>query len=407
MTLSMVAAVAAVSLLSTAGARAQTSDQLGGGTESVELVPIECRWRADASAVRVGEPFTVVLTCAVVETASTTVAPDQSRLEPSVVDLQPFEVVGGRVGQDVRTPSYRHFQYAYDVRYLGELFGTDIPVPELTITYRVQSRLESGEVIEGRELQYALPPLALRILSLVPDEAADIRELPPATFAAADARRFRARAYDLSGLALLILAGVTAIWALVGVARRRTTRVVTTHLMPDTTVLLAAARHLDAVRRERNGERWSSALAARALAALRIAASVETSRLVAQVEADPLGHVGDGQLAVRAPWPSRRLVWVSGSATAATVASECARRDRVGERGTARLEELQRLVALTTTVAYAPDTEGAPEPEPLDAAVDAGEAILRTMAHEHLSVVRLARSVAESAAALGRRVWAR
>ena len=39
----------------------------GGATINVEADPIRCWWRTSASAVRVGEPFTVVLTCAVVE----------------------------------------------------------------------------------------------------------------------------------------------------------------------------------------------------------------------------------------------------------------------------------------------------------------------------------------------------
>ena len=54
-----------------------------GATINVEADPIRCWWRTSASAVRVGEPFTVVLTCAVVENEATTVVPDQSRLEPA------------------------------------------------------------------------------------------------------------------------------------------------------------------------------------------------------------------------------------------------------------------------------------------------------------------------------------
>ena len=381
--------------------------QTGGFTESLELVPIDCRWRASASAVRIGEPFSVVLTCAVVETASTTVAPDQSRLAPSVIDLQPFEVVSGRAGQDVRTPGYRHFQYEYDVRYFGELFGEDIPVPELTIAYRVQSRLESGETIEGRELQYALPPLTVRILSLVQGSATDIREVPPATLAAIDARRFRASAFDIAGIALLILAAVTAVWAAAVLTRRPRAQQTAPRLAPDSAVLLAAARALGDVRRQRHAEGWSSRLAARALTALRIAGSLDSGRAVAQVEANPLGDPEHGRLAVRALWPPRRPVWVSGSATPVTLAEEIARREADGLRGTARLKELQRLITALTAAAYAREAGAAPEAEALDEAVDTGEAILRTLAREHLWIVRVARTAGSSAAHLGGRVWAR
>ena len=59
---------------------------------NVEVEPITCWWRSSTSAVRSGEPFTLTLTCQVVETETTKVVPDQSKLDPSVVQLQPFEV---------------------------------------------------------------------------------------------------------------------------------------------------------------------------------------------------------------------------------------------------------------------------------------------------------------------------
>ena len=142
--------------------------QTGPFSESVELAPIACRWRADAGAVRVGERFTLVLTCSVVETSSTTVVPDQSRLDPSVIDLTPFEVAGGRASGDLRSPGYRHFQYTYDVRYFGDRFGEDVPVPSLTVQYEIESRVEPGsEAVTGRRQDYVLPPIPVRIVSLV------------------------------------------------------------------------------------------------------------------------------------------------------------------------------------------------------------------------------------------------
>src|SRR4051812_21672532 len=65
--------------------------------------PIQCWWRTSAGAIRVGEPFTVVLTCAVIETDAAQVVVDQSRLEPSVMQFAPFEVLGGTHGADLRT----------------------------------------------------------------------------------------------------------------------------------------------------------------------------------------------------------------------------------------------------------------------------------------------------------------
>src|SRR3989442_14856900 len=71
--------------------------------QNVETDPMQCWWRTSAGAIRVGEPFSLVLTCAVVENDAAKVVVDQSKLEPSVIQLAPFEVTGGAHGADPRT----------------------------------------------------------------------------------------------------------------------------------------------------------------------------------------------------------------------------------------------------------------------------------------------------------------
>src|SRR4026208_2076429 len=71
--------------------------------QNVETDPLQCWWRTSAGAVRVGEPFSVVLTCAVLETEAATVIVDTAKLEPSVVQLAPYEVLGGSHGADLHT----------------------------------------------------------------------------------------------------------------------------------------------------------------------------------------------------------------------------------------------------------------------------------------------------------------
>src|SRR5256712_4171643 len=68
--------------------------------QNVETDPMQCWWRTSAGAIRVGEPFSLVLTCAVVENDAAKVVVDQSKLEPSVIQLAPFEVTGGSPGAD-------------------------------------------------------------------------------------------------------------------------------------------------------------------------------------------------------------------------------------------------------------------------------------------------------------------
>src|SRR5919201_6974674 len=79
--------------------------------QTTQADPLQCWWRTSAGAVRVGETFSVVLTCAVLETDAATVVVDQSKLEPSVVQFAPFEVLGGSHGADLRTDQRRFFQY--------------------------------------------------------------------------------------------------------------------------------------------------------------------------------------------------------------------------------------------------------------------------------------------------------
>src|SRR5262245_50876087 len=89
---------------------------IGAGSaagQNVETDPLQCWWRTSAGAVRVGETFTVVLTCAVLETDAATVVVDQSKLEPSVVQFAPFEVQGGSHAADLNTDLRRFFQYEY------------------------------------------------------------------------------------------------------------------------------------------------------------------------------------------------------------------------------------------------------------------------------------------------------
>src|SRR5207237_7597219 len=63
-------------------------------------------------------------------------------------------------------------------------------IPAVKITYNIQSAAAGGA--QGRDMAYILPPIPMRVLSLVPKLAADIRDAPHQTFADIEARRFRA-----------------------------------------------------------------------------------------------------------------------------------------------------------------------------------------------------------------------
>src|SRR5580765_5867906 len=116
----------------------------GAAAQTVQTDPLQCWWRTSAGAVRVGEPFTVVLTCAVLETDAATVVVDQTRLEPSVVQFAPYEVLGGSHGADLRCDQRRFFQYEYRLRLIADgMFGKDVSLPETKLSYRVQTKVDA------------------------------------------------------------------------------------------------------------------------------------------------------------------------------------------------------------------------------------------------------------------------
>ena len=284
------------------------------GTDMVEVEPIKCWWRSSASAVRSGEPFTLTMTCAVVETEANKVVPDFSKLDPTVVQLPPFEVLGGTHPGDLVVPGKRFFQYDYRLRLIAEdAFGNDVPIPPLEISYRIESQVKgSTESMQGRDQSYSLPKASVRLISLVPDDATDIRETPAMLFSAIENRDSRANLMQTTAGILFALAGVVVIVMLISMLRRKkpVTAVAQTQL-PHRTVLAAVARELDDVQRQSRGG-WTQELAGRALAAARIAGSYAIGRSIGQRPALGATPV-DGVLVVRAF--GKGDVFVSGSAT--------------------------------------------------------------------------------------------
>jgi len=292
-------------------------------TQNVETEPITCWWRTTAVAVRVGEPFTLVLTCSVLQTEAARVIPDESRLDPSVVQLPPFEVIGGSHAKDVVTAGRRFFQYSYQLRAIAEnVFGTGVTLPALEITYRVESRT-TGDQIQGRDQTYALPQIGMRVLSTVPDNAFDIREAPVDTFKDIEDVAFRANAMRVTGWVLLALGAILLLLALARAWRRSRSAAPRTRLLPDAAILQGVRRELESIREQSRGG-WTSDLAGRALAALRIVAAYAAGRPVAQRVRDTRDRRAasseaafgplDGQLAVNGRFGTSAIV--SASVTA-------------------------------------------------------------------------------------------
>ena len=290
------------------------------GTDMVEVEPIKCWWRTSTSAVRTGESFDLRLTCAVVETEATKVVPDLSKLDPTVVQLPPFEVLGGTHAGDLVTVGKRFFQYDYRMRLIAEdAFGADVAVPPLEVTYSVESKVTGGDSVKGRELSYALPRASVKLISVVPDDTSDIREAPAAAFSAIEDRESRAGLFQTIAGVLFALAGVMVVAILIGMLRSKTktTSATRAHLAPRAILRRVASELAEVQRAGRGG--WTPELAGRALSAARIAGSYASGRAVGQRLVGIKDPLVDGVLLVGGGM-GRTPMYVSGSVTTESAA---------------------------------------------------------------------------------------
>ena len=362
--------------------------------------PLQCWWRTSAGAIRIGEQFSIVLTCAVLETDAATVVVDQSRLEPSVVQFAPFEVLGGSHGADLRRDNRRFFQYEYRTRLIAEnQFGKDVALPETKLNYHIQSSVGQKTALQGRDQTYILPPLSLRVLSLVPADATDIRDTPAETFNDIDQRGFRANLFTVIGGVLFALAGLLTLLAVVRlVGRYRKPAETTARLISDSAAIRAAGCELAAVRRQREDGGWTPELAGRALAALRVAGGYMVGRRASLMPAASQSAAGPsangnqepeeaGRLIVSTGWPRPRRIAVSGAITSQSVGRDRIRRaGTAGFAGSELFESLEQ--ALTTFTAAQYGRNGKLDDSALDEALSTGGQVLKRARLDQMWVMK-------------------
>jgi hypothetical protein len=314
----------------------------------IVAAPIECWWKTDRSAVRVGERFDLTLTCAVLDTEKVKVVVDESGLAPSALHLVPFEIVGGQRFRDILNSPRRFFQYQYTMRVLGEeFFGKEITLPRLQLTYRVQNSLNASSALAGREEQYSLRPVPMRILSLVPAGAVEIRDAPPDTFGDVDTRLFRSNLLLMVAGVALVLSVFVAILLLARTAvKRRTSAALTERPVSPTAVLRAASGELAQVRKASEGEGWTGELAGRAAAALRLAGAVALTRQVSQREVARDISASEGQVIVHRGLRRKRMS-LSAGVTAATVSQ-----NGTSPRARALWESISQPLGVFTAARY-------------------------------------------------------
>ena len=265
-----------------------------------------------------GERFALTLTCGAVEIERNTIVVDPTQLDGGALALSPFEVVATTRHEDVVAPPRRYFQYDYTVRIVGPtFFGQDVDIPALSIKYNIVSKAGGTE---GRDQIYVLPALPLRVQSLVPGKAADIRDASRETFADREARRRRATeelvAAAVAGAFAIVLVGL-AFAPLVGRYRRKVG--IASRPLPPSTVLGACLGAISGVQAEIAREGWTPGRVVQVCAIFRVAAAVALGGTVAQSPAEPDAPVHAGQVPLTTGVIRKRRALISAATTLETL----------------------------------------------------------------------------------------
>jgi hypothetical protein len=307
--------------------------------------PIKCWWRTDKSAVIVGEQFTLRLTCGVIETRGTTAVPKMEQLDPGAVQLSPFEVVSGTRHDDVLAAPWRYFQYDYTLRLTGQdSFGEDVDIPAFTVTYSLKSDVPGAGT--GRDHMLVLPALPMRIQSLVPKKANDIRDSAPESFAAATAHLSRAtREFTAAGI-FFGFSGLMVLFAAVHVIRHHRARGrARLPVVSDTKLVGACLQEIGRIQSEVKTSGWTLERAGSALTVLRIGSAVAMGRGIAQSAMDTAAAPREGQIAVRKGLLGRERIAVSAAITPGAF-------ERYAVNGNAMVADLGKSLSAFSVVRY-------------------------------------------------------
>lgn len=369
----------------------------------VETDPIRCFWKTDRATIVVGERFTVVLTCGIIDTDRIKAVPDFNQLEGSTIGLQPFEVIKGVRHEDIRAAPWRYIQYEYTVRLIAEgLFEKDLNIPAVKLTYHIQSSEGGGST--GRDQTYQLPVIPMHIGSLVPQKVTEIRDTSLNTFADIENRRVRSTAEFVAAAIAFGFAVVLLGLALVRVIGRYRVRTPASERpLGLGAVLRGCLREADRVKSEAQGG-WTPELAARALTVLRIGGAVALGRTVAQSIVDSHVAPREGQLALRKGLLRPRRSLVSNSTTPGTIARAMAAADGrvLNARTDAVLKDLEESLAVLSTARYSRD--GRLEGSALDTALAGGIAAISSLRAANMWPMRSVRSITRQATEI---LWSR
>lgn len=344
--------------------------------------PLQCWWRTSSGAIHVGEILEVTLTCAARDDEQVRAVPDESRLTVAAVQMAPWEIVGGSHPPDTRAGGRRFFQYVYQVRAIDpDAIGRDVKLPALVIPYKLESRVGADATLAGRDLSHVMPQLAVRMLSLVPTEAVDIRDTTNVSLGRVEALRFRARGFGLAGTVFAVLAAVAALGALAPLAGRlRTRRPGAAGGVSDRAALVHAAGVLDDVLQRARADEWTAEgiadahRAARLVTAIALGSDWRQQRLETPATAE-------GRLVVPGRWRRPATALTARVTPGAVDRALNARAAASGATSRVRLERLRDGLVALTRAQY---SQGAVDRAAVEEAAGAARDIAREIARERL-----------------------
>jgi len=388
-----------------------------GKNGSVAADALICWWKSDKSSIRIGEEFTVALTCRLAETSLEKTVLNESLLDPNVLALPPYQVKNGRRYKDIirvlpgpdGPVTLRNVQYAYTVKLMGEgFFGKDVPLPPLDIRYHIDLMTNKGVVTPGKERIYILSPLPMRIQSLVPKAANAVRDAGNETFGDIESRRRNAVIAFVAAGIFLFLPLVVMLPILVRAIRGRRESVFNGTVFHDKDLLRRLAGELDRVEKNCRTASWDDASVGTVLSVFRVGGALAVARRVAQAPVEVETRGREGQLELRKGFWPRTKVLVSASLTPEEMANELAGANWQGVGKAWRkalLDETQKAFAALNDARYATPGNTA-DRAALDGALKMGLRLLRELRHDRFLFVRVMRMAGERYARW-RRQWKR
>lgn len=357
------------------------SQEVNSGFVEKETEAIRCWLKSDKNAVRVAEKFNVTLTCQVIEAESGKAVPLENMLEPAAITFPPYEVVQGTRYQDIRKGSFRFFQYRYELRLIGEeFFGKEVPIPALEIKYKIQRRVNNRESLDAREKIYKLPPLPVKVHSLVSKDTKDIRDASEDNFGVVKTKMFRAyAAFAVAGLLLLVPLAVALVPLIRSIRQFRRERSNGT-VFSNAVLLRRVKRELAWAKRTsvRNG--WNNELVGRVVTVFRIAGAIALSKQINQLSTRFESKGLEGQLKLRNGllWPKKVLI--SSSLTPETMSAN------KQTLNSAWADEFISVFSLFNDARYSPDEEL--DKNRLDRALDKSRPLVRRLKFRNNCCVR-------------------